>query len=211
MRPRTVPGGFRRHLARRAPLALVVLFIGGVAGCGSSRPAEPSRPLVAPSTVAPDLGVAVAFDSPGTDPRPLREVSVPIAVPTNVLRMRVTDLTYRGVVCGFTLSGTRPNSPLTIAVRGTIASGSFASGPARVVWTADGIVSAEAPLSNNGWSFSADAYPSRNGPGWAVSIGAVTAEGDNVIPSAVTCELRSAGGFGPVNGPVGYWAGFATR
>ena len=70
--------------------------------------------------------------------------------------------------------------------------------------------------SDNGWSFSADAYPNRTGPGWAVSIGAVTGEGDDVIPTAASCTLNAAGSSGaapfvPANGPVGYWAGFATR
>ena len=136
---------------------------------------------------------------------------MPLLAPTRVLRMRVTDLTYRGVVCGFTLTGKRPASPLTISVAGRVASGSFTSGSTEVTWTANGVVTAQAPPPDHGWSFSADAYPSRNGPGWVVSIGAVTAEGDNVIPSAVTCELRSATGVAPTNGPVGYWAGFATR
>lgn len=155
--------------------------------------------------------VAVSFDSPGADPRPLREVPVSIVEPVEMLRMRVSDLTYRGVVCGFTLAGTRPASPLTISLEGKIAAGMFRSGPVEVSWTADDAVTAAAPESNDGWSFSADAYPSRNGPGWVVSIGAVTGEGDNVIPSSVTCELRSVGGFVDANGPVGYWAGFATR
>jgi hypothetical protein len=164
-----------------------------------------------PMTVTAADVVTVAFDSPGADPRPLREVAVSIAAPVKALRMRVTDLTYRGVVCGFTLAGDRPTSPLTISVEGSIPSGSFSSGPATVSWTVDGAVDATAPASNNGWSFSADAYPSRNGPGWAVSIGAVTGEGDSVIPTSVSCELRSDLGFVAANGPVGYWAGFATR
>ncbi len=204
----------------RGRCAVFVVAVGGFAGCSGSSSARPtvaetvaraSTTLVASTTVGSDAAVAVQFDSPGVDPRPLREVSVPIGAPTNVLRMRVTDLTYRGVVCGFTLAGERPDSPVTIAVAGTIASGSFTSGLVHVAWTADGTVTAEAPSSDHGWSFSADAYPSRNGPGWAISLGAVTAEGDNVIPSVVTCELRSAAGFVPSNGPVGYWAGFATR
>lgn len=155
--------------------------------------------------------ISVVFDTPGADPRPLKETVVAIATATPVLRMRVTDLTYRGVVCGFTFSGTRPVSPVTISVEGSTATGSFRSGPVGLRWNDDGTTSADSPLSDNGWSFSADSYPSRNGPGWAVSIGAVTAQGENVNPTGVTCELRSGVEFVPENGPVGYWAGFATR
>ena len=155
--------------------------------------------------------ISVVFDTPGNDPRPLKETAVAIGAPTPVLRMRVTDLTYRGVVCGFTFAGTRPASPVTISVDGTTATGSFTSGPVELRWTEDGKRSADSPSSDKGWSFSADSYPSRNGPGWAVSIGAVTAEGENVKPTAVTCALRSGVLFVPENGPVGYWAGFATR
>lgn len=155
--------------------------------------------------------IAVVFDSPGADPRPLQETAVSIGAPIDVLRMRVTDLTYRGVVCGFTFSGTRPASPVTIRVEGTTATGGFTSGPVELRWYDDGTTSADSPASDNGWSFSADSYSSRNGPGWAVSIGGVTAEGENVNPNGVTCELRSRVQFVPENGPVGYWAGFATR
>ena len=155
--------------------------------------------------------VSVVFDTPGADPRPLRETTVAIGAPTKALRMRVTELTYRGVVCGFTFAGTRPVSPVTIRIGGTTPSGAFSSGPVELRWTADGTSSADSPSSDNGWSFSADAYPSRNSPGWAVSVGAVTADGENVNPSDVSCELRSANLFVSENGPVGYWAGFATR
>lgn len=154
--------------------------------------------------------VAVVFDTPGSNPRPLRETQVRIKAPINALRMRVTDLTYRGVVCGFTFNGGRPTAPVTIRVAGTTASGGFSSGPVELRWTDDGTSSADAPTSDNGWSFSADAYPSRTSSGWVVSIGAVTAEGDDVIPSEVTCELGSSTAFTAVKGPVGYWAGFAT-
>lgn len=155
--------------------------------------------------------ISVVFDTPGADPRPLKETAVAIDSPTPVLRMRVTDLTYRGVVCGFTLAGTRPASPVTIRIEGTTAAGGFTSGPVGLRWADDGTTSADSPSSDNGWSFSADSYPSRNGPGWAVSIGAVTAEGENVNPTGATCELRSGVEFVAENGPVGYWAGFATR
>jgi hypothetical protein len=192
----------------------VVAAVCVIASCRSdvdptTPPAETTVVSTKPRTASE--AVAVVFDSPGADPRPLRETSVAITAPVKSLRMTISDLTYRGVVCGFTLGGTRPASPLTISISGTIPTGTFESGPVQVTWTDDGAVSTANPASSNGWSFSADAYPSRNGPGWAVSIGAVTGEGENVIPSAVTCALDSSAGFVPENGPVGYWAGFATR
>ena len=196
----------------------VMLALGGAACSSSSSPPPPGAATVGGSTVETESAVeadaqeiSVVFDTPGADPRPLKETVVAIATATPVLRMRVTDLTYRGVVCGFTFSGTRPVSPVTISVEGSTATGSFRSGPVGLRWNDDGTTSADSPLSDNGWSFSADSYPSRNGPGWAVSIGAVTAQGENVNPTGVTCELRSGVEFVPENGPVGYWAGFATR
>lgn len=210
-----------RRLARVVGTVVVAVI---VSACSSSSSAPTTRPeVVRDSTVettvetaeatAADASeeISVVFDTPGDNPRPLKETAVAIGAPTPVLRMRVTDLTYRGVVCGFTFAGTRPASPVTISVDGTTATGSFTSGPVELRWTEDGKRSADSPSSDKGWSFSADSYPSRNGPGWAVSIGAVTAEGENVKPTAVTCALRSGVLFVPENGPVGYWAGFATR
>lgn len=188
---------------------------GAATGAGTTATAETGPATVggSPAQVEGDASqeISVVFDTPGADPRPLKETAVAIDAPTPVLRMRVTDLTYRGVVCGFTFTGTRPASPVTIRVAGTTAAGGFTSGPVGLRWADDGTTSADSPSSDNGWSFSADSYPSRNGRGWAVSIGAVTAEGENVNPTGATCELRSGVEFVAENGPVGYWAGFATR
>ena len=210
-----------RRLARVVGTVVVAVI---VSACSSSSSAPTTRPeVVRDSTVettvetaeatAADASeeISVVFDTPGDNPRPLKETAVAIGAPTSVLRMRVTDLTYRGVVCGFTFAGTRPTSPVTIRIEGTTATAGFSSGPVELRWKADGTTSADSPSSDRRWSFSADSYPSRNGPGWAVSIGAVTAEGENVNPTEVTCELRSGVEFVPQNGPVGYWAGFATR
>ncbi len=210
----------RRTPSRTVLVAIgVMVALGGAACSSSSSPRPTEAATVGASTgeteaaaeVNASQEISVVFDTPGADPRPLKETVVAIAAATPVLRMRVTDLTYRGVVCGFTFSGTRPASPVTISVEGTTATGSFRSGPVGLRWNDDGTTSADSPSSDNGWSFSADSYPSRNAPGWAVSIGAVTAEGENVNPTGVTCELRSGVEFVPENGPVGYWAGFATR
>lgn len=189
--------------------AMVVSACSGSTGGGETTAATGVTALTSQLPDAEEE-IPVVFDTPGADPRPLRETDVEIGAPVSALRMRVTDLTYRGVVCGFTFLGTRPVSPVTIRIEGTVPTGSFSSGPVEIRWTDDGAASADAPGSDNGWSFSADAYPSRNNPGWAVSIGAVTGEGENVNPSDVTCELRSGSQFVPANGPVGYWAGFAS-
>lgn len=207
----------RRRTRPTAAFVAAVFLLGLVAtACSSSSsPAPTEASTVSASTGAAEgdapQEISVVFDTPGADPRPLKETAVPIDSPTPVLRMRVTDLTYRGVVCGFTFVGTRPASPVTIRVEGTTPTGGFTSGPVGLRWADDGTTSADSPPSDNGWSFSADSYPSRNGPGWAVSIGAVTAEGENVNPTGATCELRSGVEFAAGNGPVGYWAGFATR
>lgn len=208
---------------RRTRLTLVGVML-VMAGCSNSQsssaedsptvvtpavPASPSTPA-APASPRPDQ-VVVVFDSPGADPRPLREVPVALRTPTTTLAMTVTKLSYRGLVCGFTFTGTRPASPVTITVSGSTNSATFASGPVPVRWSADGTVKAGQPPSDNGWNFSADAYPNRNGSGWVVSIGAVTGEGDDVIPTAAACRLSSSNAFVEANGPVGYWAGFASR
>ena len=191
---------------------------------GSSSPLETALPAVTdtvesapvktvatPSAVNALQPVTVVFDTPGSDPRPLREVPVVIDGPTKELTMNITELSYRGLVCGFTFTGERPPSPVQIDVVGDVAAGQFSSGPVDIVWDDAGVVKTGQPQSNNGWSFSADAYPNRNGPGWAISLGAVTGEAENVVPKSATCRLRSAAGFAPANSPVGYWAGFATR
>ncbi len=201
-----------RRRSRGVSTMCVLAFV--LASCGGSGSSEKSGDgsTVATPPASRDAAqeIAVVFDTPGSDPRPLRETDVAISVPTSSLRMRVTDLTYRGVVCGFTFTGTRPSGPVSIRVDGTTPSGGFTSGPVELRWADDGTTSADAPSSDNSWSFSADAYASRTSQGWAVSIGAVTAEGDNVVPSEVTCELRAVEPFTEENGPVGYWAGFAT-
>lgn len=206
---------------RLLPLAVSVIAL-AAASCSTtppppslpSPPAVSERPSGSPGT--DPNHVMVVFDSPGADPRPLKETPVALTGPTTHLGMSITDLSYRGVVCGFTFTGTRPTSPVTIVVAGKLKAGAFTSGEVLIRWSDAGVVETGQVQSDNGWSFSADAYPNRNGPGWAVSIGAVTGEGDDVIPTAASCTLKAAGSSGappfvPANGPVGYWAGFATR
>ena len=206
---------------RLFPLAVWVIALTAASCSTPPRPRLPSpppavsvRPSALPET---DPGrVVVVFDSPGADPRPLKETPVVLTGPTTRLAMAITNLSYRGVVCGFTFAGTRPTSPVTITISGLMNTSSFTSGEVLIRWSDAGVVETGQVQSNNGWSFSADAYPNRNGPGWAVSIGAVTGEGNDVVPTAASCTLNAAGSSGaasfvPANGPVGYWAGFATR
>lgn len=217
--------------ARRWPGVFALSSIIVLAGCGNSSGTSDATETTAASASAPTAAasetlpvgtntgaalvasaeVPVVFDTPGADPRPLREVPVTIDAPTNELRMKVTDLTYRGIVCGFTFAGTRPTSPVTITVSGATKATTFTSGAVNVSWSDEGQATADSPQGDNGWNFSADATPNRNGAGWSVSIGAVTGDGPDTVPTDATCTLKSATPFEPANGPVGYWAGFATR
>lgn len=156
--------------------------------------------------------VDVPFDTPGKDPRPINEVTVDITKPVSLLRMNITKLTYRGVVCGFSFRGEAPKSPVTIVMSGGNKSRRFDSGKVPVSWidvTSTDTMTAGSS-SSNGWNFSAEAHPNRTGPGWVVSLGGVTAAGPDAIPTDVTCELHAETPIDPKSGPVGYWAGFAT-
>ena len=88
---------------------------------------------------------------------------------------------------------------------------SFDSGALAVAWTALDSQKVQAGnSSNNSWNFSAEAHVNRTGPGWVISLGGVTAEGSNVIPTSAMCELVLTTPLKDFNGPIGYWAGFAT-
>jgi hypothetical protein len=164
------------------------------------------RPI---GTVAP---VVVTFDQPGATPRPIRETVRPIGAATQELRSEVRAITYRGLACGFTFRGTRPPGPVTIRVQGISASGRFDSGPLAVAWDRAGLQTEAAAATRTGWSFGAAANPNRNGPGYVVSAGGIPPEG-SPLPTSAVCTLRTSGAarFAPANGPVGYWAGFATN
>jgi hypothetical protein len=193
---------------------------------GAVTPATPADSEVAESGAAPegpapvvvnqitgDDLVPVAFDFPDTA-RPIKEVDRPVADGTKRLALKVSGLTYHGVVCGFSIKGTRPESPAIIRMTGTKADGTgFDSGPVSVAWT-----STEPPevssggSDNNGWNFLSDANPNRSGPGWVVSLGGVTPNVAGAIPKTAACSLElGVGTFSAVNGPIGYWAGFARN
>jgi hypothetical protein len=178
----------------------------------ASEGAAGPAPAAANQITGSDL-VAVTFDFPDTA-RPIKEVDQPVVDGTKRLALKVSGLTYHGVVCGFSIKGTRPESPVLIRMTGTKADGSaFDSGPISVAWT-----SAEPPevssggADNNGWNFLSDANPNRSGPGWVVSLGGVTPDGAGSIPKTAACSLEpGVGTFSAVNGPIGYWAGFARN
>jgi hypothetical protein len=177
---------------------------------------QASSVVVAPVVVNQISGVdlvPVVFDFPDTA-RPIKEVARPLVDGTKRLALKVSGLTYHGVVCGFSIKGIRPESPALIRMTGTKADGTgFDSGPISVAWT-----STEPPevssggADNNGWNFLSDANPNRSGPGWVVSLGGVTPDGPDSIPKSASCSLElGTGTFSAVNGPVGYWAGFARN
>jgi hypothetical protein len=178
----------------------------------ASEGAAGPAPAAANQISGSDL-VAVTFDFPDTA-RPIKEVDQPVVDGTKRLALKVSGLTYHGVVCGFSIKGTRPESPVLIRMTGTKADGSaFDSGPISVAWT-----STEPPevssggADNNGWNFLSDANPNRSGPGWVVSLGGVTPDGAGSIPKTAACSLEpGVGTFSAVNGPIGYWAGFARN
>ena len=125
--------------------------------------------------------------------------------------MTITAISYRGIVCGFSLRGVRPPSPVSIRLSGKTGAGPFDSGAVDVSWTDAAKEATAGAAESHGWSFSAEGHPNRGGPGWVISIGGVTAAGPNAVPSGATCELRAERPvFVPATGPIGYWAGFAT-
>ena len=171
-----------------------------------------SRPFAA--LIALSSPVVVTFDTPGATPRPYRETVVAIAPGSTRLAMRVTKITYRGLACGVTFRGTRPPSPVTIRMQGTVRRRTLDSGPLRVAWSATSTRDTDAGLSsdkNAGWSFVAAANVNRNGTGWVVSLTGL-ANDRTARPSALSCTIDAPAGaaFAPANGPAGYWSGFAT-
>jgi hypothetical protein len=160
--------------------------------------------------------INVGFDAARNEPRPLKETLVPVVSDTDVLAMKISGFSYRGVICGFSLTGEAPPSSLTIRQFVRTPAGTFDSGPIDVSWTSLADENVKAGTSQSGtWNFNAEAHVNRSGPGWVVSIGGVTPPigGDEkeAIPTDGGCELRSTKKvFTSKVGPVGYWAGFAV-
>ncbi len=222
---RTIPTIRARQIRSSIGGLGFALLIGLLSACSDSSgqpttsAAENRRvddPTISASSTQAAIGaapaVAVTFDAPGELPRPIQETDLVLDKPSNKLSMNISAITYRGVVCGFSFKGTRPPSPVTIRMKGTKASGElFDSGTINVDWKPAAVVANAGTGANNGWSFSANAAPNRSGPGWVVSLGGVTPEADNAVPTSVGCELETSTAFEPANGPIGHWAGFATK
>ena len=196
-------GHYRVGHHERVMRALAVsVVLATSAAAGAVKPPASALPVV-----------EVAFDRPGATPRPLKETTLALNGAANLLSMRVTKITYPGVACGFTFRGARPPSPATVTMTGRTANGAFASGPLNVTWTATGNEQTDAGSGDDKtgkWVFVAAANTNRNGPGWVVSVTGISKD-KSATPAAVTCQLFSAATLTRVNGPVGYWAGFATR
>lgn len=168
-----------------------------------------------PAASKSDDAVAVVFDAPKGEPRPIHETSQAISAPTDTLAMDITGLNYRGVVCGFSLHGDAPASPVTIRLHGETPSGPFDSGKLKVSWTSLDAVDVNSDSGADGrWNFSSEAHVDRSATGWVISVGGVTGGDDNdetIVPTHAACELQSAKPvFTPKTGPVGYWAGYAS-
>ncbi len=191
-------------------IAIAVTLTLALAGCAST---NPSIITALPTSTPPKAGVAVTFDAPGADPRPIRETTRPITGSPRSLIMDIAKVTYPGVVCGFSFRGPqRPVSPVTIRMTGSLAGVAFDSGVVKVAWTGDTVSAGSASDDVGGWNFLGDATANRNGTGWVVQLGAVPKGGDgSQKPSAAKCTVASPVPFTAANGPVGYWAGFATR
>jgi hypothetical protein len=211
--------------ASLSALALALALL--VAGAGSSCAATKSTAKKAPSATTKKgttkgtgkplaTGpVTISFDSPGTTPRALKETTVEVPSVVKVLEMQIENVSYPGATCGFSFRGTRPASPVTVRIWGATGEGNqavaFDSGELAITWEPEGTGAKDADSGSDkasGWNFLADAVPNRNGPGWVVQAAGVPQKKQK--PTTLRCSLTSAAGIGPANGPIGYWAGFAT-
>ena len=199
-------------------IAIAVLAaVGVLSTCtGASATSQSSTTVAGRSTATKGVvkgAIKVTFDRPGKSPRPIREKVVALRTPATTLTMTIEKVTYPGMVCGFTFHGARPPSPVTIRVQGATRRGPFDSGELAVAWqptSPQETSSASSGDSGSGWSFLSAANVDRStGSGWVVSVGAVAQDKAN-IPTAATCALTAPVAFARANGPVGYWAGFAT-
>jgi hypothetical protein len=141
----------------------------------------------------------------------IKETLVEMTGPTKAISMHITNITYGGVVCGFSFTGpTRPDSPQQVTVTLEDSDGRIVSAKVALRWSGD---QDQADSTNvDGWNFLTDAQINRNGPGWVVQVGALPEEGglDRTPPKQAVCELTSETDITPQSGPIGYWAGFAA-
>jgi hypothetical protein len=226
-----------RPIARVVAFSVALVVFGANAGCAatkstaapskkpssskpsksksSSKSSSTSTSTVKGSAIDASRPVTVDFDTPGSTPRPLKEVTVTVSSPVTTLDMEITKVSYAGATCGFSFRGTRPPSPVKVRIWGATGSGAdavaFDSGPLAVAWEPAGTRATSADSGSDkaaGWNFLADAVPNRNGPGWVVQAAGVPQKKDK--PTTLRCSLTSEAPITSANGPIGYWAGFAT-
>jgi hypothetical protein len=170
-----------------------------------------SRVALSKLTVPEDAVAIDYFVAKGEAPL-LKETLLPLKAPTKTVSMIVNNITYAGVVCGFSFTGAeRPKPPIAFRMQVEQADGSVIDATVDVSW--DGDVEKAGSAALNGWNFLSDAQINRNGPGWVVQLGAIPEGGGQDVPSPTRalCTATSAEDMPVSVGPVAYWAGFATR
>jgi hypothetical protein len=175
-------------------------------GDGSVKVVSGEAIAVPPGAVAIEYFVATG-DAPL-----LKETLVPLSGPTKTVAMTVNNITYAGVVCGFSFTGVdRPKPPIAFRMQIEQADGAVIDATVDVDWTGD--VEKAGSTNVAGWNFLSDAQVNRNGPGWVVQVGAIPEGGgkDVATPTRALCTATAVSEMPVSAGPVAYWAGFATR
>jgi hypothetical protein len=215
--------GKRSSFSRSLVGATLVVSL--LAGCTGS--SEDPVDNAADSTAEPAETAAQTQSGPGLEvpadaveidyfvakgPAPLlKETLLPLAAPTSTVSMLVNNITYAGVVCGFSFTGTeRPVPPVVFRFQIEGADGKVVDASVDVGWTGDDEQAGSAAV--DGWNFLSDAQVNRNGPGWVVQVGAIPAGGGQgkAVPKRALCSLTSPAEMPTTVGPIAYWAGFAT-
>lgn len=239
---RSVPASSNATLARRvaamvlaisASTALIGCSSGGNATDSSSAPRQSTGEATDPaastdsrdSTEAsggsgiPKADGAVAIEyflTKTSSPVPQPETPVKLDGPTKRLTMDISNITYTGVVCGFTFVGAQPAPPLNITMTVEQANGTLVAGTVPIGWeVGEGGETTDSSGSANdgGWMFLGDAQANRRGPGWVVQVGAISTDGnrDGPPPKNARCVLESDVEIPAASAPVNMWAGFATE
>jgi hypothetical protein len=151
-----------------------------------------------------------------SSPVPQPETPVKLDGPTKQLTMDISNISYTGVVCGFTFVGTQPAPPLNITMTVEQADGTLVAGKVPISWgPGEGGETADSSgfANDGGWMFLGDAQANRRGPGWVVQVGAISTDGDRSgpPPKNARCVLDSDAEIPAASGPVNMWAGFATE
>jgi hypothetical protein len=170
-------------------------FSFGLAGCTDSNegfggtvaetvPAAPSQPLNVPANAVP-ITYTFVKDTPL-----IKETLLPLEEPTKSISMLISEISYGGVVCGFSFTGAkRPDSPVKVRFELLDSDGTVVESALDIEWSGD----QEKAASNviNGWNFLSDAQTNRNGPGWVVQVGALPQGGgqERTPPKQAVCEL----------------------